>query len=128
MSRLTFVALLGVWLCGFCCPAGAAPVPPAPRLSEAILVGEWDYAYGQMPAGRIALHADGAYTARHSEGGQLYAGRWWVDRGSVVLIEWRVCPEGDSWGPQRYTFTLDPRSFAGETPSGTPVALSNPKR
>lgn len=128
MSRLTFTALLGVWLVCFCCPASSAPVPPPPRLSEQVLVGEWDYAFAGLEGGRIVFAADGAYTARHMVGGTQYVGRWWVDGVSVVLIEHRVRDDGWIEGPIRYEFTMDAVTFRGRTPTGTKVVLSNPVR
>lgn len=76
----------------------AAPVPPPAKLSEEMLVGRWQYEWGQHPVGWIVFFPSGHYHARHSEGDvPVYGGQWWLRGEMLVLQEYtlpRVC---DGW-------------------------------
>ncbi len=113
--RLAFAALIAI-----CTVADAAPVPPPPPLTEAVLVGEWRLWIGpDLTNIRLVLSADGTYTEQYTDPGAILTGRWWVHRGWVVL---------ESPGGSQVAFTMDPRTFQGRTPNQWVVKLSKPVR
>ena len=85
MARLILAMALSVW----------APVPQPRPLTTEMMVGRWDYAWGQMADGWIEFHADGHYVSRHDPGiNPTFAGQWLVYEGVLTLKEGRCpCPE-----------------------------------
>lgn len=114
--------------------AHGAHVPPHPlRLSDELLVGRWAFSWGGASNGWIAFNADGTYVSQnYPPEGCLYAGRWWVEREQLVLLEWVVRADGSApgWGPMRYDVALTTNAhprLVGRCGS-LPVILSEPKR
>jgi hypothetical protein len=60
-----------------------APVPSVPELSARTVEGVWESrsVYGTR---RVVLHANGSFTS--SSDRETVSGRWWVERGRLVLV------------------------------------------
>jgi hypothetical protein len=121
------MSLLCVVLC-------LAPVPPDRPLTRELLVGRWDYAWGQMPDGWIELYADGRYVSRHDQGFEPTFAGGWIVRGKVLTLYEGRCPcPGEPEALKvnsEYPITLSTAKFPtlkGEC-RGTVVVLSNPRR
>jgi hypothetical protein len=121
------MSLLCVVLC-------LAPVPPDRPLTRELLVGRWDYAWGERKEGWIEFYPDGRYVASH-EPTLLpsHAGAYTV-RGKVLTLHEGRCPcPGDPDALRinsEYPITLSTAKFPtlkGEC-RGTVVVLSNPRR
>ncbi|QJW98726.1 hypothetical protein [Frigoriglobus tundricola] len=106
-------------------PLRAAPVPPQPRLTEAHLVGTWHLEWGGVYRGPCTFWADGTYRYEPDGCSTVYLGRWWVERGVVVLHEQSM---GREWvsGVTRYELRLTgqrPYWTATVAGAGTKVVL-----
>ncbi len=117
MNRLASLAIIATGAIAY-----AAPVPPPPKLTEKMLVGEWRYQLAGISGAKIVFRPDGTYTATYAKD-VTNEGTWSVDRGEVVLIEWLVSRDGCEPGPQLYRFRLNPQTLSGQTEEGFPVAL-----
>jgi hypothetical protein len=113
----------------------AAPAPPPPPLTAELLVGRWDYEYGQLSAGWIVFGADGTYSSRHGpDPDPSYCGQWEVRPGAVVLTEYGVRPPWDDSNSPRcgveYEFRVSTRRFPAieGTCGSNVVRLSKPRR
>ena len=130
MTRLTAAAVLAL-VTGFA-PWARPPIPPAPRLTEHRLVGEWDLWWATNRDARIAFYADGTFHARYDpESVWCHTGPWWIERdGTLVLMEsWLDARTGTiQAGPNRVALKLAPATLAGTGPNGIAVRLLNPKR
>ena len=63
-----------------------APAPPAQPLTEAYLVGNWAYHWGEW-VGHLTLRADGTVVGcdQYEHGPSWYEGRWRVERGELQM-------------------------------------------
>ena len=124
MAPITRVILTSLVLAA---PLCAAPVPPAPRLTEAHLLGTWDWEWGEALRGPATFYADGTYRYDPHGATPYYVGRWWLERdGRLVLMERSV---GEQWvGPvTRFELRLSghwPKLAGTVTGTGTRVMLS----
>lgn len=115
--------------------ACAAPAPPpVARIEAHHVAGEWRYAWGSMPDGRIALYPGGAYLSRHTprHSGECpewtHYGAWAVEGGDLVLRERSVAGGA---GVAEYRVRLSAEKYPAEVRGewgaggGVPVALSD---
>lgn len=108
-------------------PAGSAPAPRPPAVTDSLLVGRWDYEWYGLPRGWISLNADQTYCCRHGDQPEpTWHGLWYVERNdTLVLIEWHVGePE---YCPVVHRFSIDARRYP-TIRCGISVTLSNPRR
>jgi hypothetical protein len=102
--------------------ATAAPVPPPPRLSEALLAGDWSYDVGHYGTGTMHLGADGTYSWATDGSILVSFGRWWVRGDELVMTEEAILPTfGRLVDPRLYVFPLTTRAdgvFAGKSEGG----------
>lgn len=79
--------------------ATAAPVPPQPppkQLTDADVIGTWEYTWGSMRGGEITFFADGSYRGRHHLNNPCYYhGIWWIDAYSNEYVFKEVMVSGD---------------------------------
>lgn len=116
----------------------AAPVPkrpPAepPALTVEMMVGEWDYAWGQWPNGGIVFNADGSYGAMHDfNSTTAYGGTWTVKDNTLTIVERSYDLEtGRSAAGGTYVFDFGATrvpNLAGVSNGDVPVKLTKPKR
>ena len=114
-------------------PTIAAPVPRPVQLTDELVVGTWDYSWGQWPDGAIVFNKDGTYGAQHVQGSEIYyAGTWTLRGDTVTLTEFAFGANGElRTGPAIYAFKFDVKgypSLKGVSNGSTCVALQNPKR
>lgn len=111
-----------------------APVPPPAKLSKELIVGTWNYDWGNWHEGIICFDADGSYSAQHEPGGaNAYAGTWKLEGNTVTITEYGYhYATGERYsGPIDYCFDFTGSSYpnlSGKSNGTTKVALSNPKR
>lgn len=111
--------------------AKGAPVPPPPKhLTDEMLVGTWSLVWGTSEGGTLWVHDDKTYAeVLPGHGDVVFHGTWWLDRGTLVMSEYRFNPDtGTNSGPLTYRLELDAKRFphlAGTANGCTRVVMSN---
>jgi hypothetical protein len=111
--------------------ARGAPAPPAPRFTAELLAGAtWVYERGDEQ-GSIHFYADGSYVAcLRPPCGELFAGEWSVERGSLRLTQYRLSECGDFVGPEIVKIELSAAKWPrleGQS-GGVRVVFRDPER
>lgn len=114
--------------------ATSSPIPKRelPKLTAAMLVGRWEYDWGQMQGGWIEFYPDGRYASRHDRKGELWyqprhAGGYEVRDGMLILTEGMVIEDQALIADRPYAIVVTLKEWPaiiGECGT-TPVKFSN---
>lgn len=90
----------------------SASVPPPPKLSENLFIGQWNYGWGTNCFGQIEFRSDGTYTDRYDDKA-LGIGHWWIDRSLLVITRRVMWLDGTISALEEHVISIHPISMKG---------------